>query len=44
MKKQFVLGLLGACVLSGYAQTVKECQDPESNGINRAALRADFFA
>lgn len=27
MKKQLVLGLLGACVLSGNAQTFKEWQD-----------------
>ena len=31
MKKQLVLGLLGACVLSGNAQTFKEWQDPEIN-------------
>lgn len=28
MKKQLVLGILGACVLSGSAQTFKEWQDP----------------
>ena len=35
MKKQLVLGLLGACVLSGNAQTFKEWQDPEINAINQ---------
>ena len=37
MKKQLVLGLLGACVLSGNAQTFKEWQDPEINAINRCS-------
>ena len=44
MKKQLVLGLLGACVLSGNAQTFKEWQDPEINAINRAPMHANFFA
>ena len=44
MKKQLVLGFLGACVLSGNAQTFKEWQDPEINAINRAPMHANFFA
>ena len=44
MKKQLVLGILGACVLSGSAQTFKEWQDPEVNAINRAPMHANFFA
>ena len=44
MKKQVVLGILGACTLSATAQTFKEWQDPEVNAVNRAPMHTNFFA
>lgn len=44
MKKQVVLGILGACALSATAQTFKEWQDPEVNAVNRAPMHTNFFA
>ena len=44
MKKQILFGILGACALSGNAQTFKEWLDPEVNAVNRAPMHANFFA
>ena len=44
MKKQFLLGILGACTLAANGQTFKEWQDPEVNAVNRAPMHANFFA
>ena len=44
MKKQLVLGIFGACLLSANAQSFKEWQDPEINAVNRAPMHANFFA
>ena len=44
MKKQLVLGIFGACLLSANAQSFKEWQDPEINAVNRVPMHANFFA
>ncbi len=43
MKKQILFGILGACALSGNAQTFKEWLDPEVNAVNRAPMHANFL-
>ena len=44
MKKLFLLGAIGACMMSANAQSFKEWQDPNINAVNRAPMHANFFA